>query len=614
MRRLLISATLVVLLWAVLMGAIELALALEGPFHPGDLLFPAQRFSERQYATWVPGDGAKTEYLLKLVDRRATDLARQAERPEEDLALSALRALNESLDMTLKNIGALPTSEFLSARVQLLAISERIESSLSLLRQSSDQASLEISKINAKLDRLSRTALDDKSMSRRLNRKGLSLLLLPSVMSGVSPGDSSLAADISPHSVYFPPGSLAAEHAFFPLAGGHVQLECEACHAEGVYSGTPNRCESCHAAVEPVSHFAGDCAACHSPVSWSAISFDHTLAGTDNCLSCHRGDKPANHFSGPCSACHTVSTWQPAGFNHQVAGASDCQSCHRSDRPAYHYNGQCSTCHNTNGWSGASFSHQGLTDCQSCHTDDRPANHYSGQCSDCHSTNGWGGASFSHQGLTDCQSCHADDRPANHFSGQCSDCHNTNGWGGASFSHQGLTDCQFCHADDRPASHYSGQCSACHSTSGWGGANFSHQGLTDCQSCHADDRPANHFGGQCSDCHSTNGWGGASFSHQGLTDCQSCHADDRPANHWQGQCSQCHRPDSWQTIQLANHTFPANHGSANGRCASCHTVPETSVNCYVCHDPARMEAKHAEEGIFDIAGRCLSCHPTGRED
>jgi hypothetical protein len=575
MRRFLISATLVILIWGVLIGAVGLALALRGPFHPGDTLFPVQHFSEKKYAALLPDGGARADYVLRLVDRRTMDLSRQADNSEEGLALSALSALNESLDMAVEAVSVLPEQEAFPARGRLLDLVGRIESALSLLRQTPGQASEEISKIRGKLNAVSRAALENKSMTRRLDRETLNLLLLPAVMSGASPGDADQLAMLSPHSVLFPPGSLGAEHAFFPLTGEHAQIQCESCHANGVYSGTPNRCESCHAAVKPASHFAGDCAACHSTVSWQAVSFDHVLAGTRNCLSCHNEDKPANHFSGQCSACHTVSAWQPARFNHQAAGASDCQSCHSKDRPANHFSGQCSTCHNTNDW---------------------------------------GSANFSHQGLTDCQSCHGSDRPANHFSGQCSACHNTNGWGGASFSHQGLTDCQSCHESDRPANHFSGQCSACHTTDGWGGASFSHQGLTDCQSCHGSDRPANHFSGQCSACHTTDGWGGASFSHQGLTDCQSCHSSDRPANHWQGQCSQCHSPGNWQTIQLASHTFPVNHGNANGRCSSCHNVPETSVNCYVCHDAARMEAKHAEENIFDIAGRCLSCHPTGRED
>ncbi len=38
------------------------------------------------------------------------------------------------------------------------------------------------------------------------------------------------------------------------------------------------------------------------------------------------------------------------------------------------------------------------------------------------------------------------------------------------------------------------------------------------------------------------------------------------------------------------------------------------MNCYKCHDKAKMENKHAEEDILDIAGRCLSCHPKGKEE
>jgi hypothetical protein len=57
-----------------------------------------------------------------------------------------------------------------------------------------------------------------------------------------------------------------------------------------------------------------------------------------------------------------------------------------------------------------------------------------------------------------------------------------------------------------------------------------------------------------------------------------------------------------------------NHGDADGQCSDCHSSNSSSVNCYKCHNKAKMEEKHSEEGIFDIAGRCLSCHPNGEEE
>ncbi len=153
-------------------------------------------------------------------------------------------------------------------------------------------------------------------------------------------GDDAQNQNIDPRAVSFLPGSNGAEHAFFPLTGSHAQLECEACHAEGRFSGTPNQCESCHNNVKPARHFTGDCAACHSTNTWQEIHFDHAAAGTKDCLSCHTRNRPANHFPGQCSSCHTTRAWRPASFSHQ--GLTDCASCHTKNKPANHFPGQCS--------------------------------------------------------------------------------------------------------------------------------------------------------------------------------------------------------------------------------------------------------------------------------
>ncbi len=94
-------------------------------------------------------------------------------------------------------------------------------------------------------------------------------------------------ATIDPLAVPFPPGSLASQHAFYPLVGQHAQIECTDCHSDGVYEGTPAYCEACHAGVKPENHYVGDCAACHSAFSWSDVTFDHTLVNISDCASCH---------------------------------------------------------------------------------------------------------------------------------------------------------------------------------------------------------------------------------------------------------------------------------------------------------------------------------------
>jgi hypothetical protein len=66
---------------------------------------------------------------------------------------------------------------------------------------------------------------------------------------------------------------------------------------------------------------------------------------------------------------------------------------------------------------------------------------------------------------------------------------------------------------------------------------------------------------------------------------------------------------------MTNHTFPLDHGGEGDiPCETCHTVNLIQYTCDQCHAPAEMVEEHSDEDIFDIAGRCVDCHPTGRED
>jgi hypothetical protein len=63
-------------------------------------------------------------------------------------------------------------------------------------------------------------------------------------------------------------------HDFFPLAGGHANLTCLQCHANGRVAGTSPRCFVCHQNdyVRAPNHVAGnfptDCTLCHNTVAW----------------------------------------------------------------------------------------------------------------------------------------------------------------------------------------------------------------------------------------------------------------------------------------------------------------------------------------------------------
>ncbi len=259
--------------------------------------------------------------------------------------------------------------------------------------------------------------------------------------------------------------------------------------------------------------------------------------------------------------------------------------------------------------------YSGLPDlCIDCHITERPQQHYEFECAICHTPEDWKQVIFDHAAMdvSDCQSCHLIVRPENHYAGVCSACHTTYAWRPANFNHQvaQAVDCQGCHVQERPARHFPGQCSACHKTTGWQPASFNHSvaKATDCQDCH--NRQANHFSGQCSACHKTTGWLPASFNHgvAKATNCQDCHQP--PSGHYESQCSNCHSPGGWNQISMRNHSFPVDHGDANGDCAACHGDDFSRASCTRCHNPAKLSAKHEEEGISDL-GDCLSCHPKG---
>jgi hypothetical protein len=575
MRRFLFFATITIILLGIIILASGAYLADNRVFSPGNFFYPLQEMAEQLQSILYQSPESLYEYRLAVAFRRLDDLTAMLGTKDEAAALEAFISALEQLSAAYSKLSPEKQQFLESARASLLSLLDRADPLMRRLSVVPKDFPTKFAEVETKLHVirliLSNANLLPADLSEITKLTGAEPLAAPGAASGtqVTP-----VVTISPQMVQFLPGSKGALHAFFPLTGQHATLICESCHTTGLYRGTDPHCAACHADVIPANHYPADCALCHTSTSWKEIIFNHPAAAVTDCQSCHNRDKPANHYPGQCSACHNTNAWKPANFNHAVAGATDCQSCHADVRPVNHYQGQCSACHNTNAWTPATFNHAvaGATDCQSCHTKDRPANHYAGQCSACHDTNAWKPANFNHSAVdtSNCQSCHTP--PAGHYNAQCSACHNTNAWKPASFNHAavGATNCQGCHTS--PAGHYNAQCSACHNTNAWKPASFNHAavGATDCQSCHA--RPANHFQGQCSNCHSTSGWTPANFSHN----------------------------------------FPMDHGGAGGVCAKCHPSNSSDWTCYTCHDQGIMDTHHAEKGITDIGGRCLECHPTGK--
>ena len=167
----------------------------------------------------------------------------------------------------------------------------------------------------------------------------------------------------------------------FKLEGEHAEVDCAACHKNGVYKDTPTDCYSCHRQDdEHDGKYGTDCSLCHNPSSWDNVDFDH-----------NKGPFPltGRHADVPCEQCH---------LNDQFAGLSTaCVSCH-SD-PAFHagmFSTNCAECHTTDNWfapyngshpgiadEGGSGVNHGRTSCRTCHTQ----NLRTATCTACHKNN-----------------------------------------------------------------------------------------------------------------------------------------------------------------------------------------------------------------------------------
>ena len=135
----------------------------------------------------------------------------------------------------------------------------------------------------------------------------------------------------------------------FPLTGAHTQLQCADCHSDGVYSGKPSDCYSCHrplyeAQTDPnhvVAGFDHDCSLCHTTTSFSGARFTqhdslyfpiysgtHVGGRWDRCSDCHTN--PSTYADFSCLGCHDVSDTDSrhSGVPGYVYESSACYDCH----------------------------------------------------------------------------------------------------------------------------------------------------------------------------------------------------------------------------------------------------------------------------------------------
>ncbi|HLT48758.1 MAG TPA: hypothetical protein VK002_16100 [Rubricoccaceae bacterium] len=440
----------------------------------------------------------------------------------------------------------------------------------------------------------------------------------------------------------------------FPLTGSHLQVACEACHAEGLdgaFSPLDPSCFGCHVddfhatANSVVDHaaagFPTTCDACHNTLSFgTGTVFDHaSVSGGFSLLGAHAVLE--------CSACHAPGSLAPL---FHPAGQDDCFACHQDDyegtanslvnHPGAGFPTDCRQCHSLDTWDGAAFDHASATGFPLLGA------HVAVACETCHS-----GPGFSIPGAPagpdDCASCHAEDHARAHpgFPTTCLDCHTTSAFLPATFDHAAISG-----GFDLVGAHMALPCEACHVGPDmepiWEPA-----GQDDCLTCHEDDHAEAHpaFPTTCLDCHSVSTFQGATFDHAGFTgfplvgahltvDCAACHTgpDFEPLFDPAGpdDCFTCHEDDHQQahpafpTTCLDCHTTSAflpatfDHGQATGfnlvgahvslDCAACHTLPDFGLlfdpagqnDCFACHQDDHEQAHPS------FPTTCLDCHNT----
>ena len=214
--------------------------------------------------------------------------------------------------------------------------------------------------------------------------------------------------------------------AAFQLVGGHQTVECEKCHVDNVFKGTPQTCVACHQKDdEHQGAYGTDCAQCHTPLDWQDATFDHNLAAfqlvgghqmvecekchVDNvfkgtpqtCIVCHqKDDEHQGAYGTDCAQCHTPVDWKDATFDHNLAAFK---------LTGAHITVTCEKCHVNGVFKGTPLT------CLGCHAE--PQEHlgtFGTDCAQCHTTQTWQGATFDHVfpldhgegGNIACQTCH----------------------------------------------------------------------------------------------------------------------------------------------------------------------------------------------------------------
>jgi len=389
----------------------------------------------------------------------------------------------------------------------------------------------------------------------------------------------------------------------FALANSHATVACVLCHIGGNYALNiaPTACgtSGCHlntnygggwqGTTAPPHALAGplfavaNCANCHTTVSFTTATFDHSTTGFA-LTGMHISPSPT-----PCASCHV-------GNNYTLSSAA-CYGCHVADWNSTATLGgsvpnhitaafpqDCSVCHSTTNWTSATFNH-------STTTFPLTGAHTTVACALCHVNGNYSGTL-----PTDCYSCHTADWQStatlggsvpNHIASgyptTCASCHTTTNWLGAVFNHSAT-------GFPLTGAHLTTACTLCHTSAA--------VPPIDCYSCHT------------ADWNSTATLGGTVPNHL------AADASVIGINTTTTSCSTCHTTTNWLGATFTHSYFPTGHGNAGGICANCHTSPSTTYTafqCTGCHgNNVAANFKHPNVGGYVYNSvNCYACHKSG---
>ncbi len=119
----------------------------------------------------------------------------------------------------------------------------------------------------------------------------------------------------------------------FILDGAHTDLECQSCHLNGIYSGTPIECAGCH--QDPEFHlnmFTNQtCNTCHHTAAWKPAqytgphNFPYNHGEKNNfCMDCHQ----PNLTVWTCYPCHNQNEMIREHREEGISELSNCLRCH----------------------------------------------------------------------------------------------------------------------------------------------------------------------------------------------------------------------------------------------------------------------------------------------